>query len=287
MAAPSVPRVYRLAAVAAGAEAAAGTLRVAGTGEEITLDASKDSEDADYVPKKLAAYNGKKVVVKAILDRDQTVGGNTVKWNAKEWNTMVLPFDISVADLSKALGYAIVNVVKPEATTGDKVKFQLWMDEIPANTPFVVKTTDAIAKDKVINFGERIIDYDEAPSKDAGDGNTFHGAYAPVTINNEKQNLRFCAGTVWPHIEKAGSEFIVKPLNAYMEIGGADPAREITFEFEELDGTVTAIKSVAISTSDSKAKNAEGWYNLQGMKLQSAPTEKGVYIKDGKKYVVK
>ena len=31
----------------------------------------------------------------------------------------------------------------------------------------------------------------------------------------------------------------------------------------------------------------EGWFNLRGMKLQGAPTEKGVYIKDGKKIVIK
>jgi hypothetical protein len=36
-----------------------------------------------------------------------------------------------------------------------------------------------------------------------------------------------------------------------------------------------------------KAYNAEGWYTVNGIKLQSAPTEKGVYINNGKKVVVK
>ena len=31
----------------------------------------------------------------------------------------------------------------------------------------------------------------------------------------------------------------------------------------------------------------EGWYTVDGMKLDAAPTQKGVYINNGKKVVVK
>jgi hypothetical protein len=31
----------------------------------------------------------------------------------------------------------------------------------------------------------------------------------------------------------------------------------------------------------------EGWYTVNGMKLNAAPTQKGTYIKDGKKVFVK
>ena len=72
------------------------------------------------------------------------------------------------------------------------------------------------------------------------------------------------------------------PLSAYFQIPAGSPAR--TIEFEEADGTVTAIKAVA---ADFNGKNAEGWYTIGGIKLQAAPTEKGVYIKDGKKFVIK
>ena len=34
-------------------------------------------------------------------------------------------------------------------------------------------------------------------------------------------------------------------------------------------------------------KVAEGWYTINGMKLNAAPTEKGIYINNGKKVVVK
>ena len=273
---------YTLVLTGEDATVTPGTLYLS-NGASVTFDAT--ATGADLVSTKLAANNNKTIGVKVILRRDQTVGGNTVTWSAKQWNTMVLPFDISVADLSEALGYAIVNVVKPEATTGDKVKFQLEMDEIPANTPFAVKTTKAITNGQVIDFGLQTIKYEANPAVDAGADNIFHGAYTSMDITSANPEYRFCAGNVWPHISEAGSKFVVRPFNAYMEIDAANLARDIVFEFEELDGSTTSIKSVDFGSS--KAYEADGWYTINGMKLNAAPTEKGIYINNGKKVVVK
>ena len=58
-----------------------------------------------------------------------------------------------------------------------------------------------------------------------------------------------------------------------------------TITFEDIDGTVTSIKTV--SGVESRELNAEGWYTLGGMKLNGAPSQKGVYINNGKKVVIK
>ena len=273
---------YTLVLTGEDATVTPGTLYLS-NGAYVTFDATATGDD--LVSTKLAANNNKTIGVKVILRRNQTVGTNAVSWKAKEWNTMVLPFDISVAKLSAALGYAIVNVVKPEATTGDKVKFQLEMDEIPANTPFAVKTTNAIANDQVIDFGLQTIKYEANPAVGAGADNIFHGAYTSMDITSANPEYRFCAGNAWPHISQAGSKYVVRPFNAYMEIDAANLARDIVFEFEELDGSTTSIKSVDFGSS--KAYEADGWYTINGMKLNAAPTEKGIYINNGKKVVVK
>ena len=59
----------------------------------------------------------------------------------------------------------------------------------------------------------------------------------------------------------------------------------MTFYFEEMDGTVTAINSADADIIDVK-QGAEGWYTLNGVKLDSAPTQKGIYIFNGKKVAV-
>ena len=58
----------------------------------------------------------------------------------------------------------------------------------------------------------------------------------------------------------------------------------MTFVLEDIDGSTTAIKSV---NADNFSTKLNGWYTLDGVKLQVAPTQKGVYIKDGKKVVLK
>ena len=53
---------------------------------------------------------------------------------------------------------------------------------------------------------------------------------------------------------------------------------------QEEDGSFTAIESIE---NMSKVNTAEGWFTTNGVKLNAQPTQKGVYIHNGKKIVVK
>ena len=63
-------------------------------------------------------------------------------------------------------------------------------------------------------------------------------------------------------------------------------AKAPVFEIEEPGGMTTTIKAIDFA-KENAAVSAEGWYTINGVKLVGAPTEKGVYIKDGKKVVIK
>ena len=223
--------------------------------------------------------------------------GTKHNWAAKTWNTMVLPFEVEVATISQQLGYAIVNVVDPDKTTENNVQFKLEMDKVPANTPFCVKTTKAISElaDKgtgniTLSFtGVKIEDKGEYPSVDAGNGYKFVGAYKSLTIDKTHPTYSFLRGDTpkWAQLgETSANSWTVVPFDAYVDLTGAANAREVTFTFEELDGTMTAIKAVEVTAIDNSAAQ-NGWYTLGGMKLQSAPTQKDVYINNGKKVVIK
>ena len=54
---------------------------------------------------------------------------------------------------------------------------------------------------------------------------------------------------------------------------------------EDIENGTTVIKELNMDTM--KALSLDGWYTLNGVKLQGAPTEKGIYINNGKKVVVK
>ena len=243
----------------------------------------------------LDTNKGKKVGgVDITLNRNQAVGSYNDTWEAKKWNAMILPFDITVEDLVDVIGYCIVNVASGTSTVDDKgkltkVSFKLEMDKIPANTPFMVKTSKKIYAGTKWEFGTQTIanfNYKTAdPEVDAGAGNKFVGTYKGVTIDKNHTNWRWNAGTSWPHFgAESKASYIVRPFCAYMQIDEANAAHEIIFEFEELDGSTTAINSI---DADFKVINAKGWYTINGIKLNAAPTEKGIYINNGKKVVVK
>ncbi|MBQ8463852.1 MAG: hypothetical protein IJ544_07045 [Prevotella sp.] len=255
----------------------------------------------------IATYAGTSVNVKMnFAARNGRTLGDTRNWEGEYWTTMVLPFDISVADLSQKLGYAIVNVINPAKTvidgrTGSKFYGKLTMKggngndtKLAANKPFLVKIAENVVTTD-IDFGDQTIVAPTDLSVNADDDGTtkFVGTYATKHVDaTDKAATHFMLGnyTEWAHIDPAKtSTWDIVPFEAYLDLSGLPEgaARNITFYAEELDGTVTAIKGISTDNVNSAKQNVEGWYNLNGVKMQGAPTQKGVYINNGKKIVVK
>ena len=272
------------------------------------------STDADLAA--IEAANGKNVNVKIdfSLRNGRNLGG-VRNWGQYDWMTLTLPFDISVAELSQKLGYAIVNVIDPSRTvvSGESSEFygKLTMTggngyvdptdpdndakkdtKLAANKPFLVKTDRDI--NRVIDFGTQTI-VAPAPADanaltvDAGQGATFVGTYAPITVDKTDVAKKwFMIGGgygKWAFIgSSSAATWKLQPTEAYIQL--PIETQSIIFNFEDVNGGTTAIKSIDVDNLSGKV-SAEGWYTLNGMKLQTAPTEKGVYIKDGKKVVIK
>ncbi len=74
----------------------------------------------------------------------------------------------------------------------------------------------------------------------------------------------------------------MKGFRAYFMLKGTTPGKTVGFSF---DGTPTGITT--ITGNDNGNVNVNGWYTLDGQKLNAAPTQKGVYINNGRKVVIK
>ena len=71
------------------------------------------------------------------------------------------------------------------------------------------------------------------------------------------------------------------PANDIPNVVNTGSSRGLTFSFsDEAGGAVTGIRNIA---SDLQ----EGWYTVSGVRLNGKPTEKGVYIHNGRKEVVR
>ena len=236
-----------------------------------------------------AANNYKYNTVTVKLYRKQTIGTTKFSWNAQQFNALVLPFDVTLEELASQFGYAIVNVVNAKKSSENNVYWSLTWETIPANTPFVVRTIGDIdgTNGKMLTFSKKVISYEAAPSVGAGYGHKVVGTYAPVMITkNDNELKKFLANGEQQFITSTSNNtWNVAPFDAYFDYTQSENAREVTLTFEDLNGGTTSIAPAELTRQ--AVHSAEGWYTIDGIKLQNMPTEKGVYIQNGKKVVIK
>ena len=217
------------------------------------------------------------------------------------WAAMVLPFETSVTEISGKLGYAVVDVLD-QTKGGADVYLKLHMGNIPANTPFLVKyfkdgDENATLNLENVTFDTKTIVYSNALEgsayaegyegsnvfvKDAAN-NLFVGTYEATPIWGDNYKAVTASGKIndaGSLTEETAKKYPVEALRAYFKLTNANARIFI----EEPDGTTTVIEGV---NADREVVNAEGWYTLNGVKLNAAPSQKGIYINNGKKVVVK
>ena len=127
-------------------------------------------------------------------------------------------------------------------------------------------------------------------------GYKFMGTYAAMTVSAESEyadNFYFWTGTTntpsrIQSTSTQGNTWIIKPFSAYVDQTGSTSARdmELEFTYEELGGGTTAVRGISIDEINNDKLN-EGVFNLNGVKMNNVPTQKGIYFMNGKKVVVK
>ena len=286
-----------------------GGVAVDGDGK-LTLDVTENTKDyAEGVVVTLAAgdanaekaknynitwVNGKLSVIKAaaVLYLDDTVDDlstaieaadgqdRIVKFSprtlkAGQWNTLVLPFATTVADLSTILTYAVVDMLAP-STDPETINLKLAFGEIPANTPFLVQPSANIDLSNV-DFGTQTIEYSEDPSANDGQGHYFIGTYQTGKSVTSADKTEYYYSSSQKQFVNASGSTNIGIMRAYLKDRSGSNARMINIE--EPDGTFTSISTINAEANEGN----EGIYNLQGVRVNKAG--KGVFIKNGKKFI--
>ena len=236
----------------------------------ILLELADDGTDNSTL---LADYNEKEVVV--------ILTGRTLYRDTK-WNTICLPFDVALE--GSVLEGAIVKPLSDVTVTDKHVSLTFGdaVDEIEAGVPYIIKWEEA---------GEDIVDptfvgvtiNDAKPeAQDFADGTvSFVGYYDAFDITPEENSdiWYMKADNTLTHTAKPRT---LKAFRTYFVLSEELSSGVNSFTIDFGDGeTSTGITEIADSSAP------EGYYNLQGVKFDKAPKQKGVYIVNGKKVVVK
>jgi len=232
----------------------------------------------------IAAYNGKTIAV--------ALDGRTLTKDGK-WNTLCLPFDVTIAGSPLEGNSGDNPVAKVFANTSSlsdggllTLNFSDAPATIPAGTPFIIKWTNTSTTITNPVFIGAAISSTAAQEVESTDGNVkFVGQYSPfdITADNINEILYVASGNKIGYSKSART---LKCFRAHFWVqpnGTSAGARMINLDFG--DGETTSLNE------ELRVKNEEfataQWYTLDGRKLTGVPTQKGVYIVNGKKIIIK
>ena len=190
------------------------------------------------------------------------------------WNTIVLPFGVS--DLSVfgegAKAYSFAGI------TDGAIDFKAETSINPQQ-PYVLYATEAKSEIVFLNVTNFRTSSESTDICSTKNGATFQGTYAPVEAPNMAGKYGVVSST--GKIVKGGNGAFIKGFRAYFELPEGVNGAKVNYRNE--DGTVTAIKGISILNNGEEGNV----YDLNGRKANASNLPAGVYVKNGKKYVVK
>ena len=217
------------------------------------------------------------------------------------WETIALPFDVTCItnkegkELIPHAAWSVGNNQCPFWLYSLSIDGWKAESSIKANTPYLISMPNNEYYDEVYNITGKVIFKGSNMQVKASDnlnvgmkGNkklvpNYQNQQADATIYALNVNNQWCQNTA---SEVEGSVFIqslrpVRPFEAYLTVSGSEAARRVIPIFEE--GESTGIIDLPLRDDI----NVDTWFTLDGRKLFTKPTEKGVYINNGKKVLMK
>ena len=281
-----------------------------------TMDGVKNSSDIVYLypivflrdnldnSDVLAAYDKKTVTA--------TLQGRTIYADGR-WNTLCLPFNHTLNQDSPLAGFEVRGLDTEASDSYDHITGYdaetktLWLNfkdatKIEAGKPYLVRkpvSDGSGTADPIVNpvFRNVTIDSSEPvgiTSEDEGKTTTFLGVYTPVTFEKgtENRSVLFLQNNnlYYPNGEEATTIGAFRAYFSLDGIWGGEPEEPEgdsgvhSFVLNFGDGE-TSIQEI-VNGKSSNGKSDE-WYSVDGRKLEGKPTQKGIYIVNGKKMLIK
>ena len=149
-------------------------------------------------------------------------------------------------------------------------------DNIPSHTPLLLKKTgDAVTPTKVITATGTDNLVSATPT-----GATFYGNASDTKIT---EGYNYAYGSSYGLYN---GEFVlidtdngIAANRCLLNVGGTNSAPVLTIG--------TEMTSLSPVPSPSREGSSQGWYTLDGRKLNGKPTQKGIYVNGGRKVVIK
>lgn len=207
------------------------------------------------------------------------------------WNTICLPFDVTIANsplagaTAKTLTHASMEKTHATLVFGDAV------ETLQAGVPYLIKWENNGSADIVnpVFTGVNITATTPQTITFADGCVKFIGYYDAFNITAANDDIYYMTGN--NELKHTAKDRTMKAFRTYFQFkenngGSSSEAKTFSFSYY-FDDYATGISSVGDAGSDSRALDNNSWYTLDGRKLSGKPVQRGIYVNNGKKVVIK
>lgn len=201
--------------------------------------------------------------------------------NVGRWNTFCVPFSIDANQVTSQFGEG-TQIAEYSVSVDNEIDFAtVQSNAIVAGKAYLVKPTTEAATEGYTFSNVNITAL--APTKEKVENGAidFRGIYNPTDITEDLPTNTFAAGIVGNVVKKAVNGSNMKGFRAFFIIPEGVGAQ--SSYMLKIDGTATSINSI---NGADVVVNAPV-YNLQGQRVDGNNLTPGIYVKAGKKFVVK
>lgn len=223
-------------------------------------------------------------------------------FNKNKISTLYVPFKIAAADVVGASVYKFKTVVKSDVDGRWKFKVAVT-DSVRPNTPYVILPSASTVS---FNIADSVTLNTTTQGEATSNGHwDFIGTYAYISFVFDKDNPVY----LFANQEKDGAklgQFVsiatgayTNPMRAYLVYHKADALAksaggnlggnillpdELDVEVENENGLV--VETGVLNTVTGEVR-MDRWFDMKGRRLNSKPSVKGIYYKNGKKIIIK
>ena len=248
------------------------------TAENVTLDGNANNETTISNLKEGKQYN---------------VTLNNRTFHKDKWYAVVLPFSVSQKQMKSVFGDGVKVLHYSDVTGTDLNLFEHFYQMIVGGTPVLVKPAKDVTNPEFNNVtltSKTVVDIENTGFKCTGSWNNVDFPAYSYFIDAKTNSFylydpdKVKTDTQAPHAGAFRSWIISTSTNP-------SEAKQLTMHINGIEeqGETTAIWN-AISGNDDAEVASKGIYSLSGQKMNAADTRslpKGIYIVNGKKFIVK
>lgn len=244
---------------------------------DVTLDGNANNTDA---------------INKLEVDKQYNVTLNNRTFRSGRWYSVVLPFSVSQKQMKSVFGDGVKVLHYSDVEGTDLNLFEHFYQMIVGGTPVLVKPAKDVPNPVFSNVtltSKKVVDIENTGFKCTGSWDNVdfpeYSYFIDAKTNSFYQYdpTKVAQGTKAPHAG-AFRSWVIASENA-------STAKQLTMHINGIDeqGETTAIWN-AISGNDDAEVASKGIYSLSGQKMNATDTSslpKGIYIVNGKKFIVK